>query len=268
MKYMMIFITVLVLSSCRSDKTNTESSSSFIYDISTLTIALSHEYLTPAEGYFTHIDTHSVAQTLLQKESGGDLFLASTDQMSLISPYGTIAHGENYNESTLGGSHLACCSFTINLPENNINFDKVKKLLDDNIWKVVFKRHGIIEDSFSIAYPAPVAITKMHKLFVLSDQDFTLTWSDSNSAGSVDGTIYSKCFDNDQVRFDTVSFEADTHNLSIPLSNTDGCSDHEASINIRFIFEAKANNTTDLLNAPLRGIPFFLQFFDLPLKIN
>ena len=59
MKYMMIFITVLVLSSCRSDKTNTESSSSFIYDISTLTIALSHEYLTPAEGYFTHIDTRS-----------------------------------------------------------------------------------------------------------------------------------------------------------------------------------------------------------------
>lgn len=249
MKNLLILISMFALSGCSSEKSETTSSSDFVYSFETLSYII---YPASGDNPGIHIRGN------INLYSSESLYLSDNDQLSLISPVEHIIKGEN--ETISYSTALKCCNFSGS--DNRALTD----IQANNTWKMEFKRQGIVEDSFTIEFPAPIDIKNPKALNVSPEQDFILNFSGTHSSGSLSVEMNSTCFEANTGL--SQELKASDNMVTIPMRYAAGCEDPEAKIQINYYARAKINATTDLLNALITGEPLLEQSIELPLKIN
>lgn len=249
MKFLLILISVFALCGCSSEKSETTSSSDFVYGFETLSIIINPDF-----GDNPNIHIRGNIKLL----GSGSLSLSDNDQLNLISPAGHLIKG--VNTTMAYSSALECCNLA------GIDNRTLAETQDNNTWQVVFKRQGIVEDSFFIEFPAPIDIENPKTLSVSPEQNFILNFSGTHSAGALSIKMNSTCFEADTGI--SQELKASDNRVTIPLHYIAGCEDPDANILIRYSAKAKTNTTTDLLNALITGTPLLEQHIELPLKIN
>ena len=250
MKYLLILISVFTLSACSSEKSETTSSSDFVYGFETL-----NYIIYPAYG--DDPSTHNIIGNIMLLGSGR-LSLSDNDQLNLISPADHVIKGKNTTMAY--SSNLECCNL------GGIDNRTLAEIQDNNTWRVEFKRQGIVEDSFDIKFPAPITIEDSPILSVSQDQDFTFKITSTHSAGGISVMMDSTCSEANTSTY--IEVTEDDEVITVPLSYTAGCKDPEAKISFTYNAYAQVNPTTDLLSATITGVPNLIQHIELPLKIN
>ena len=250
MKHFLILLIVISLSGCSSEKSETTSSSDFVYGFETLSYIIY-----PA--YADDPSTHNIIGNIMLLGSGR-LSLSDNDQLNLISPADHVIKGKN---TTIAySSDLECCNF------GGIDNRTLAEIQDNNTWRVEFKRQGIVEDSFDIKFPAPITIEKPQTLSVSQDQSFTFKIISTHSAGGISVMMDSTCSEANTSTY--IEVTEDDEVITVPLDYTAGCIDQEAKVSITYYAGAQVNPTTDLLSATITGTPNLIQNIKLPLKIN
>jgi hypothetical protein len=250
MENIIVLLIVITLFGCSSEKSETTSSSDFIYNISSLSFTI---YPDIERGSFTGL----VGEIDLSNKTT-DLSLSDNDQLNLIGPTGAVIKGKN---STIAySSELECCNFG---GRDNRSLTEIQA---NNTWRVELKRQGVVEDSFDIQFPIPINIENPQSLSVSPEQDFILKLKGVHSKGDINVTVESSCFDTNTKIYIELKEIEDT--VTVPVGYTAGCVDPDAKVLISFNAIGKTNPTTDLLNVPINGTPNLIQHMELPLKIN
>jgi hypothetical protein len=258
MKKIILFTLFLILSGCSSEESDTISSSDFVYNLDSINLRISNLVNEKADMVTLNIDHFG---SVLDSVNISQLSLSANDQLALIAPNGNIVLGKNYKETNMIGAFMACCEF--NLPTKKVS---LKAMQINNLWRMEFKRQGIVEDGFNIQFPAPLEIENSQALSVSPEQDFTIKINGTHSAGSLAVMIFSSCFDANAGI--SIELQETDDMITIPLNYTAGCEDPDANMDIHYEAKAKTNTTTDLLNAPIKGQARLMQYISLPLKIN
>jgi len=250
MKNLLILISMFALSGCSSEKSETTSSSDFVYAPEELSYIIYSAYRDDPSSHGIRGDIKLLGY--------GSLSLSDNDQINLISPAGHVIKG--VNTTMAYSSVLECCNLS------GIDNRTLAETQDNNTWQVEFKRQGIVEDSFDIKFPAPITIENSPTLSVSQDQDFTFKITSTHSAGALSVKMKSTCSEANTSTY--IEVTEDDEIITVPLSYTAGCKDPEAKIFITYYADAQVNATTDLLSATITGVPNLIQHIELPLKIN
>jgi hypothetical protein len=269
MKKITLLISVLLLTSCSSEESDSISSSDLIYNLESIGLIINYPTGTGNTNKLDiSIERLPAEEGFLKLKGAGELSLSVNDQLSLTAPNGNMALGESYQGNGLLGSYTTCCEFNFGNTSNqaepaNMSFEELQA---NNTWRMEFKRQGTIEDGFNIHFPALLEIENMNELVASANKDFTIKVISKHNSGHLAVMMFSKCLNDD----DGVGVELEEGEsiITIPLTHKEGCSDSDASMLIVYEAEAKTNTTTDLLNVPINNKARLVQNFNLPLTVN